>query len=120
MTKFLTGLGEGRVIVALEGGYNLTSISYCMALCAKALLGDPLPCLSSNLIPCQSAVDSLTSVVNAHRKFWSCLNFKVVSNTDILVATYIKLHVWTKLNHMPHFDKFIHVNNLLCIKMKIS
>lgn len=76
MTRFLTSLGEGRVVVALEGGYNLTSIGYCMTMCAKALLGDPLPCLSRNLIPCQSALDSLTSVVNAHHKFWSCLNFK--------------------------------------------
>lgn len=76
MTKFLTCVGDGKVIVALEGGYNLTSISYCMTLCAKALLGDPLPCLSGNLTPCQNAVDSLTSVVGAHCKFWSCLNFK--------------------------------------------
>lgn len=77
MTKFLTCVGDGRVILALEGGYNLTSISYCMTLCAKAVLGDPLPCLSGNLTPCQSAVDSLTSVVGAHCKFWSSLNLKV-------------------------------------------
>ncbi|XP_063863444.1 histone deacetylase 6-like isoform X3 [Scylla paramamosain] len=76
MTKFLTSVGDGRVIVALEGGYNLTSISYCMTLCAKALLGDPLPSLSGNLTPCQNAVDSLTSVVGAHCKFWSSLNLK--------------------------------------------
>ncbi|XP_045138133.1 histone deacetylase 6-like isoform X3 [Portunus trituberculatus] len=76
MTKFLTCVGDGRVIVALEGGYNLTSISYCMTLCAKALLGDPLPCLSGNLTPCQSAVDSLINVVGAHCKFWSSLNLK--------------------------------------------
>lgn len=78
MTKLLTTVGEGRVIVALEGGYNLTSISYCMAMCAKALLGDPVPPLSGCLQPCQSAMDSLTSVINVHSKFWSSLNFKVI------------------------------------------
>ncbi|XP_050687799.1 histone deacetylase 6-like isoform X2 [Eriocheir sinensis] len=76
MTKFLTSVGAGRVIVALEGGYNLTSISYCMTMCAKALLGDPVPPLPGCLHPCQSAVDSLTSVVTTHSKFWSALNYK--------------------------------------------
>lgn len=29
--------------MALEGGYNLNSISYSMTMCAKALVGDRLP-----------------------------------------------------------------------------
>jgi acetoin utilization deacetylase AcuC-like enzyme len=43
MTHQLSGLAEGRVVVALEGGYNLSSISESAAMCARALLGDPLP-----------------------------------------------------------------------------
>ncbi len=43
MTHHLAGLAEGRVVVALEGGYNFTSISESMYMCARALRGDPLP-----------------------------------------------------------------------------
>lgn len=40
MTHLLSSLAGGRVIVALEGGYNLSSISRSMAACVEVLLGD--------------------------------------------------------------------------------
>jgi len=43
LTSLLMGLAGGRVVLALEGGYNLESISASMAACAGALLGDPPP-----------------------------------------------------------------------------
>lgn len=36
-------LADGRMVVVLEGGYNLNSISKSMAACVHALLGDPPP-----------------------------------------------------------------------------
>jgi len=42
MQKLLT-LANGRVVVVLEGGYNLESISVSMLACARALLGDEMP-----------------------------------------------------------------------------
>nr|XP_045600455.1 histone deacetylase 6-like isoform X1 [Procambarus clarkii] len=94
MTKMLTCLAEGRVIIALEGGYNLNSISYCMTMCVKALLGDPLLPLAQNLMPCTSAIESLASVVDVHRKFWSALNFKDEALSAVgLTPTCPKLNV---------------------------
>eukprot|EP00041_Stephanoeca_diplocostata_P034320 m.1162035 g.1162035 ORF g.1162035 m.1162035 type:complete len:505 (-) comp24501_c0_seq154:4496-6010(-) len=49
MTHMLCGLAEGRVIMALEGGYNTTSISYSFAACARVLLGHPPPPFSEPL-----------------------------------------------------------------------
>ena len=77
MTFMLSGLAEGRVILALEGGYNLTTISYCMTLCAKALLGDPLPSLEPQLVPNKSAVQTINDVISTHCKYWSALCFQV-------------------------------------------
>nr|BAW19564.1 histone deacetylase 6 [Gnatocerus cornutus] len=42
MIAMLKPLAEGKMIIALEGGYNLTTTSYGMGICAKALLGDPI------------------------------------------------------------------------------
>ncbi|ROT82380.1 putative histone deacetylase 6 [Penaeus vannamei] len=76
MTKLLSCLAGGRVIVALEGGYNLNTISYCMTMCAKALLGDPLIPLSQGLAACSSACETLNNVVSVHQKFWSALDLQ--------------------------------------------
>ncbi|ESP03569.1 hypothetical protein LOTGIDRAFT_137337, partial [Lottia gigantea] len=43
MTHMLSQLANGKVVVILEGGYNLNSISVSMATCTSVLLGDPCP-----------------------------------------------------------------------------
>ncbi|CAH2218593.1 jg13584 [Pararge aegeria aegeria] len=76
MTQMLRGLAGGRIILCLEGGYNITSISYAMTMCTKALLGDPMlhhyePKLS---VHC-SAVESINNVIKTHKKYWKNLKF---------------------------------------------
>ncbi|KAK7863370.1 hypothetical protein R5R35_004338 [Gryllus longicercus] len=75
LTHWLSALANGRVILSLEGGYNVTSISYAMTLCTKALLGDPLPMLQPRLAPCPSAVTTIKNVIRVHSKYWSNLKF---------------------------------------------
>jgi histone deacetylase 6 len=70
----LRNLAGGKVIVALEGGYNLNTISLCMAMCTKALLGDPMPPISP-APPLASAVETIRRVSSAHSRFWSSLRF---------------------------------------------
>ena len=43
MTQMLMELAGGRIVLALEGGYNLDSISHAFAACTSALLGQTLP-----------------------------------------------------------------------------
>ena len=47
MTHMLSGLANGRCVLALEGGYNLESISTSMAACVHVLLGNPPPTRAS-------------------------------------------------------------------------
>lgn len=39
LTKQLTGLAEGRVVLALEGGHDLRAICDASEACVSALLG---------------------------------------------------------------------------------
>ncbi|XP_074873509.1 protein deacetylase HDAC6 isoform X1 [Carettochelys insculpta] len=73
MTHLLLGLAGGRVVLVLEGGYNLVSISESMAMCTRTLLGDPLPELGPLAAPQPSALQSLARARAAHCKYWSCL-----------------------------------------------
>lgn len=73
MTHLLSSLANGRIIVALEGGYNLTAIAYSMTLCTKALLGDPIPSLQLKEEVDLVAVESIRNVLDTHAKYWSVL-----------------------------------------------
>ncbi|XP_064607029.1 histone deacetylase 6-like [Liolophura sinensis] len=76
MTHMLMSLANGNVILVLEGGYNLTSISNSMAACTSILQGGPCPQLEP-LEPCDSAVRTIRNVLNTQKKYWKCLKFRV-------------------------------------------
>ena len=40
MTQELGRLAEGRIMLALEGGYNLVSLSQACEMCIRSLLGE--------------------------------------------------------------------------------
>ena len=76
LTHLLTSLAQGRVAVLLEGGYNLESISHSMVMCAKALLGDPLPSPQTDSLN-PAALTAIQRVVHHQRKHWSSLRFHI-------------------------------------------
>ncbi|XP_014474298.1 PREDICTED: histone deacetylase 6 isoform X1 [Dinoponera quadriceps] len=75
LTHWLSSLANGRIILSLEGGYNINSISHAMTMCTKALLGDPLPMLEPGQVPCTSAINSINNVLKIHKKFWPNLQY---------------------------------------------
>jgi histone deacetylase 6 len=74
MTHHLTSLAEGRVVVALEGGYNLTSISESMYMCARALRGDPLPQVNLDSPLRDEVVDTIQQVLDIQQIYWKSLH----------------------------------------------
>uniref|UniRef100_A0A8C8SUH0 Protein deacetylase HDAC6 n=1 Tax=Pelusios castaneus TaxID=367368 RepID=A0A8C8SUH0_9SAUR len=83
MTHLLLGLATGRVVLVLEGGYNLVSISESMTMCTRTLLGDPLPELGHLRAPHPSALQSLARVSAVHRKYWTCLRLDAPTWKDL-------------------------------------
>ena len=70
MTAMLSSLARGRMVVCLEGGYNLRSISRSMEACARVLLGDgPLPTLMSNK-PKPRMMQSIYKTLMIHTAYW--------------------------------------------------
>lgn len=77
LTHQLMSLAAGRVLIILEGGYNLTSISESMSMCTSMLLGDSPPSLD-HLTPLKtSATVSINNVLRAHAPFWSSLRVNI-------------------------------------------
>ncbi|CAK9827838.1 Histone deacetylase 6 [Anthophora retusa] len=77
LTHWLSSLANGRVILSLEGGYNINSIAHAVAMCTKSLLGDPLPMLESGKVPCTSAIDTINNVLKIQKQYWPNLIFNV-------------------------------------------
>ncbi|XP_037617839.1 histone deacetylase 4-like isoform X7 [Sebastes umbrosus] len=73
LTKQLMTLAGGRVVLALEGGHDLTAICDASEACVAALLGqelDPLPKAVLEQRPNANAVRSLEKVLETHSKYW--------------------------------------------------
>lgn len=75
MTHMLSGLAGGRVVVALEGGYNARSVSLSMAAVTAVLLGDLVPSFEYGKVgvPCRKAYEVIEQVVKIQSRYWDSM-----------------------------------------------
>jgi histone deacetylase 6 len=69
MAQRLSALAAGRLVLALEGGYNPGAIAAAAAACTRVLLGDAPPPLDPDA-PNAAAERVLREVAATHRNFW--------------------------------------------------
>lgn len=66
LTRELMQLADGKIVLALEGGYDLTAICDSAQECVKALLGDEPSGINETELsraPCQNAIDTLQKTI---------------------------------------------------------
>ncbi|XP_074835587.1 histone deacetylase 7 isoform X1 [Carettochelys insculpta] len=76
MTRQLMSLAGGAIVLALEGGHDLTAICDASEACVSALLGkelDPLPEESIRQKPNHNAVRSLEAVIRVQSQYWGAV-----------------------------------------------
>ncbi|XP_051567628.1 histone deacetylase 7-like isoform X2 [Myxocyprinus asiaticus] len=89
LTRKLMELAEGRVVLVLEGGYDLSSLCDASQACVNALVGyEPEPLAEEELLrrPCDNAVDSLETVLRVQSQYWS----SVRAMLDTVSLPYVK------------------------------
>ncbi|CAH8578868.1 unnamed protein product [Schistosoma rodhaini] len=64
---------SGGLVLALEGGYQITALSQCVAHCVATLLGDNCPRLSSNLSISEKSCKSMQQTIEIHANYWNML-----------------------------------------------
>jgi len=72
LTRMLQVFVCPRIVMVLEGGYDVGVLSKCICACAHALLGDDIAERSS-VRPKSQARHSLERTLRAHRPFWRSL-----------------------------------------------
>ena len=69
LTERVRALANGRVVLALEGGYNLDAIAAAASACTRVLLGETAP--QPDAGPPSSAAEMvIREVLDTHRPFW--------------------------------------------------
>ncbi|XP_067915268.1 polyamine deacetylase HDAC10 [Heterodontus francisci] len=71
LTQLLMPLANGKLCVVLEGGYNLRSLSESVCMTVRVLLGDPVPQLIGQMVPCISAMETIQNVRAVHQPYWN-------------------------------------------------
>ncbi|KAF9570315.1 Histone deacetylase hda1 [Mortierella alpina] len=72
MTHMLKSLAGGKIILALEGGYNLDSIAVSGLACTKALLSDPIAALMP-IVPNDACVQTIHEVMEVQSRYWKSI-----------------------------------------------
>ncbi|CAN1270359.1 Histone deacetylase 15 [Linum perenne] len=73
MTQMLSNLSGGKLLVILEGGYNLRSISSSATAVVKVLLGEsPSTELGGEVVPSRAGLQTVVEVLKIQKNFWSC------------------------------------------------
>ncbi len=70
MTSRLAALASGRLVLALEGGYNLSAIARSAEACVRVLLGEEPPGEADAAPPAPAARRVLEKVIGVQRPFW--------------------------------------------------
>lgn len=83
MTHMLMRLAKGKLVVCLEGGYNLRSIARSALAVTRVLMLEPPDRLHVDLpAPKDSAVHIVENVKREHSRYWKSLYPKHLDKTD--------------------------------------
>ncbi|KAF2084740.1 hypothetical protein K490DRAFT_48424 [Saccharata proteae CBS 121410] len=82
MTHMLMSLANGKLVVCLEGGYNLTSIAASSVAVTRTLMGEPPERLTPQDVPLPeptAAGRAVVDMVKRHQsRYWKCMYPKYV------------------------------------------
>lgn len=112
LTHILMGAAPGgKVMLCLEGGYNISVVAKCAESCIRTLLGCPPISRSSGSNQQQSSPkppskisdSAIQSVIKNHCRYWKCLRpfyYPLVEEAtrlrgDVFTFKFIREHFWT-------------------------
>ncbi|CAH8534921.1 unnamed protein product [Heterobilharzia americana] len=104
LTHKLMALAEGKLIIGLEGGYYLESLSESIGHTLSALLGDPMPSLEPIKPVNPSVLKSISNCVSTLNFRWKLLRVFPLSKTlPFPDLSHLKLQSWSDVK-VPNFE----------------
>lgn len=86
MTHLLKSLAMGKLVLVLEGGYNVQTVTDSVVECINTLLGKPVMPPKMNKAPLPSVIKTLDQVKTLLAPHWKCMApFHVPSNGEFII-----------------------------------
>ncbi|GAA5932713.1 hypothetical protein JCM1841_001202 [Sporobolomyces salmonicolor] len=86
MTHLLSVLAGGKLVLALEGGYNVESVVKSSHACVEVLVGDEPPHLPSLGAASLSATNTVHEVMRMQSQFWKSMGAAVQTSEELSKA----------------------------------
>ncbi|KAI5819059.1 histone deacetylase Clr3 [Pyronema omphalodes] len=86
MTHMLMCLAEGKIVVCLEGGYNLRSIADSALAVTKVLMGEPPGKLHDGVHASKGAIEVVHECVVQQSLYWRCMRPRDLIPIDLKAA----------------------------------
>lgn len=86
MTSMLKTLANGKLVLVLEGGYNIRSLENSVVAVTKTLIGDRLdniPDVNDDILS-KSCVKTCKEIKRKLSKFWDCFGEEFIEYEDDL------------------------------------
>lgn len=87
MAQMLSSLAQGRMLVVLEGGYNLRSISASAAAVMKVLLGEAPGPLPVDYQPTRAGLAAVLEVCQIQARYWKVFPMPILRMSSQLAAS---------------------------------
>ncbi|GAA6064520.1 hypothetical protein JCM10212_004771 [Sporobolomyces blumeae] len=86
MTHLLSALSGGKLVLALEGGYNVDSVVKSSHACVEILVGDEPPYLPSLGAASLSATNTVHNVMRMQSTYWKSMGAAVATSEELKKA----------------------------------
>jgi histone deacetylase 6 len=94
MTHMLKSLAGGKLVVCLEGGYNLQAIALSALAVTKTLMGETPPKIPETAAT-RTGIETVRKVVIHQSKYWKCLEPK--HTVEGKTFSYLRMHYLSDL-----------------------
>ncbi|KAG8526199.1 uncharacterized protein KY384_000192 [Bacidia gigantensis] len=119
MTHMLKSLAGGKVVVSLEGGYNLRSIARSALAVTRTLNGETPPRLEDRQAA-TSAITIVQKVRTQQSRYWSCLYPKQVEQGSLAVVGGERMHDVLRGYQAAQMKEKLGMINLRVLREKLS
>ncbi|KAK7564298.1 hypothetical protein JOL62DRAFT_507955 [Phyllosticta paracitricarpa] len=120
MTHMLMSLAQGKIVVCLEGGYNLQSIAKSTVAVTRTLMGEPPDRLDDDVEPRPLGQSTVELVKRWQSKYWKCMHPKKNDNQVATNAYARRIHDIVRQADSAEFWESFRMTELFILRDRIS